>query len=94
MITLVLVTTAVVIVVQVGLWYHGHLRHEMALRTRMKRDVIVTLHSEQSFSGVLFERDTVCLVLRNAVHLQPQGQTPVDGELLVRWAEVAYVQLP
>jgi hypothetical protein len=42
----------------------------------------------------MFERDALVLVLRDAVDLQPNAPVPVDGELLVRWAEVAYVQLP
>lgn len=69
-------------------------RSERVLQARMSNEVIVTLKSGDSFSGVMYERDALCLVLRNAVDLQPQAPVPVDGELLVHWAEVAYVQLP
>jgi small nuclear ribonucleoprotein (snRNP)-like protein len=69
-------------------------RQEKALRARMRSDVIVTLKSGDSFSGVMFDRDALTVVLRNAVDLRPQAPVPVDGELLIRWAEVAYVQLP
>ncbi len=91
----VAVAALVVLVVSVAVaWTLEHRRSEAALQARVRRDVIVTLHDGQSFSGVLFDRDTVCLILRNAIDLQPQASVPVDGELLIRWAEVAYVQLP
>jgi small nuclear ribonucleoprotein (snRNP)-like protein len=76
------------------LWTVEHRKAENALRGRMRRAVIVTLKTGESFSGVMFERDALVLVLRDAVDLQPNAPVPVDGELLVRWAEVAYVQLP
>lgn len=94
MVALVVATTALVLAVQVWHWWSDRQRSERALQGRMRREVIVTLHSGESFSGVLFDRDALVLVLRNAVHLQPQANVPVDGELLVRWAEVAYVQSP
>lgn len=91
---LVVISTAVVLVAQVGLWYHSHLRHEQALRSRICHEVIVTLKTGESFSGILFDRDALVMVLRSAADLQPQAPVPVDGELLIRWENVAYVQLP
>lgn len=75
-------------------WVLERRRSERALQSRMRQRVIVTTKTGESFSGVMFERDALMLVLRDAVHLQPNAQVPVDGELLVPWAEVAYVQSP
>jgi small nuclear ribonucleoprotein (snRNP)-like protein len=69
-------------------------RSASALQSRMRSDVIVTLKTGASFAGVLYERDALVMVLRQAVDLQPNNPVPIDGELLVRWAEVDFVQLP
>ena len=60
----------------------------------MRADIIVTLKAGQSFAGVLFETDRRLIVLRDATELQVQATVPVDGELIVRWDDVAYIQKP
>jgi small nuclear ribonucleoprotein (snRNP)-like protein len=89
-----LVAISLAVLIAAVAWGVERWKREAALQGRMRREVIVTLKTGESFSGVMFERDAVVMVLRNAVDLQPNAPVPVDGELLVRWAEVAYVQLP
>lgn len=67
------------------------------LRSRLRRRVLVTLHSGEAFDGVLFDADRQALVLRNAsqVGVANRGTpVPVDGEVVVLLEDVAYLQLP
>lgn len=64
------------------------------LTSRMRTEVNVTLKSGDEFQGVLFEQDHRILVLRGATQHLPQAVVPVDGELLLRWDDVAYIQKP
>jgi small nuclear ribonucleoprotein (snRNP)-like protein len=75
---------------QVAVWWWSN----RSLRGRMRADIIVTLKAGQSFAGVLFETDRRLIVLRDATELQVQATVPVDGELIVRWDDVAYIQKP
>jgi hypothetical protein len=69
-------------------------------RTRILRDrtsctFIVTTKSGQAFRGVLFDHDKRCLVLRNTEALDGQsGPIPIDGELLLLWDDVAFMNRP
>lgn len=69
------------------------------LNRRIRSTVILTLKSGAAFQGVLFEADRTAYVLRNASLLEPTTNpdasvTPVDGELVVLAADVAYMQVP
>lgn len=67
------------------------------LRQRLRRRVIVTLKSGESFGGVLYEADADAIVLRNAEAIgmgERQSNLAVDGEVLVLRADVSYFQLP
>lgn len=67
------------------------------LKARLRRRVIVTTKTGDAFAGVLFEADANAWVLREAEVLAGgpnRGNLPVDGELLVLAADVAYVQMP
>lgn len=67
------------------------------LRDRLRRKVLVTLKTGETFSGVLYEVDSESIVLRNAEapDAGPRGATVgVDGELLILRPDVAFVQLP
>lgn len=67
------------------------------LEARVRSRVVVTTASGLSFRGVLAEMDDRALVLRETLAVgvgQSQGDIPVDGELLLLWADVAYVQRP
>lgn len=66
------------------------------IKKRLHYRVVVTLKSGAAFHGVLWETDRVALVLRDAQAVPDGTQAPVgvDGELLLLWADVDYVQRP
>lgn len=58
---------------------------------------MVTLKSGDSFDGVLYSADTSALVLRQAAAVgagENKTDLPLDGELLVLLADVAFIQRP
>jgi hypothetical protein len=64
------------------------------LANRERCVFIVTTKSGQSYRGVLFDSDSRCLVLRNAEALDGNTQPiPIDGELLLMTADVAFLAL-
>lgn len=66
-----------------------------AIRARVRHFAIVTLKSGVTFRGVVYEWDETAVVLREAQLLEAGGDRvpqPVDGELLLLVAEVAYAQ--
>lgn len=68
------------------------------IREHVRRRCIVTLKTGEGFGGVLFSADSEAIVLREAVLLDDSAtdrtSSPVDGELLVLRADVAYLQFP
>jgi small nuclear ribonucleoprotein (snRNP)-like protein len=60
----------------------------------VRRTVIVTLTTDKSFRGVLWERTREHLVLRNA-ELQIPRATPatVDGEVVIDRSKVEFIQV-
>lgn len=63
------------------------------MRSRVRDRVVVTLKAGGTFRGVLFDADARSLVLRDAEVVAPSDRpVPVDGELLVARADVAYFQ--
>lgn len=73
------------------MWGVDRHRLESCVRGRLRDHVVVTLKSGETFSGVLFEADRSTVVL---VRAEAQPDVPVDGELLLRWSEISYVQRP
>lgn len=66
-------------------------------RQRLRRQVIVTLKTGESFAGILFDVDKELLVLRKAHMLDVPAagdRAPVDGEVLVLRDEVSFLQVP
>lgn len=67
------------------------------LRKRVNRRLVVTLKGGQAFDGVLWSHDRQALVLRN-VSVLGEGRDgdplPVDGEVLILLADVAFIQRP
>ncbi len=80
------------LVVAAVVWW----RPKAILRSRRRKQVVVTLKSGGAFEGVLYESDARSLVLRNATSVAdpPAPGYAVDGELLLLWSEVLYVQIP
>lgn len=67
------------------------------LRDRICSRVVVSLKSGDAFAGVLFEADGGAMVLRDAAAIgagENRADLPLDGELLVLVADVAYIQVP
>lgn len=67
------------------------------LRDRLRSRVVVTTSGGLSFKGILFDFDATALILRETIAVgagQRQSDIPLDGELVILWAEVAYVQKP
>lgn len=62
--------------------------------SRMRERVLVTLHSGEAFSGVLWEADARAWVLRNAEAVTHNERLPVDGEVVVLTANIAYANKP
>jgi hypothetical protein len=57
-----------------------------------KRVIVNT--DDHSFSGVLYKQIGPLLVLKDAVMLTPSAPpTPLDGELIIERAKVAFVQV-
>lgn len=65
------------------------------LAGRERSVVIVTTKPGRSYRGVLWDFDRTCLVLRNSEALDgAEGPLPVDGELLLMWSDVEFVNRP
>lgn len=87
------VALTVVVVVQIGLvswWVPG----DRLVRRRVRKKLVVTLKTGETVGGVLVDADRWSFVLRQASMLGGDGAVPVDGELIVSRADVAYVQKP
>jgi small nuclear ribonucleoprotein (snRNP)-like protein len=65
------------------------------VRSHLRHRLVVTLKSGEAFDGVLFEADPEAWVLRNANAVGHDGKTlPVDGEVLILTADIAFAQRP
>lgn len=73
------------------------MRRSRVLTSRLRERVIVTCKSGSSFAGILFSHDDRALVLRETEALgagENRANLPLDGELIVLTADVAYIQKP
>lgn len=67
------------------------------LSSRLRERVIVTTKTGDSFAGILFSHDSKALVIRETEALgagERRTNLPLDGELIVLLADVAYIQKP
>lgn len=65
------------------------------LNKRLRSSVVVSLRSGEAFCGILFAHDRRVLVLRNVEHLAATGErVVVDGEVILRWDHVDFIQVP
>ena len=72
-------------------------RKSSSLASLTKRRAIVTLKTGEAFAGVLYAADRESLCLRSAELVaagEKRGNLPVDGEVLILRADVAYLQFP
>lgn len=69
----------------------------LVLRNRWRERVVVTLKSGESFMGVLWSNDSRALVIRQASAVgagENRSDLPLDGEVIVLLADVAFLQRP
>lgn len=93
----VLLAVAVLLLAGATSWAAWAAAQPRVMKARMRHRVVVTLKDGGSFDGVLWETDSRVWVLRNAVALgagDRDADVPVDGEVLVMVADVAYAQRP
>ena len=67
------------------------------LSSRFRERVVVTTKPGPAFDGILYSADRHALVLRQASAVgagENQTDLPLDGELIVLLADVAYLQRP
>lgn len=67
------------------------------LRARLREQFIVTTKDGAAFSGLLYSEDGKALVLRQAEAIganEDKTNLPLDGEVIVLLADVAYLQRP
>lgn len=67
------------------------------LSSRLRESVLVTTKAGATFSGVLYSHDKTALVLRQALAVgegENKSDVPLDGELIVLFADVAFIQRP
>lgn len=67
------------------------------LRSRLRERFLVTTKDGAAFSGILYASDDKALVLRDAQAVgagENKTDLPLDGEIIVLVADVAYLQRP
>lgn len=67
------------------------------LTSRFRERVLVTVKSGETFSGILYSADKHALVLRGTEVVgagENKTDLPLDGELIVLLADVAWIQRP
>lgn len=67
------------------------------LSSRFRERVVVTTKAGESFDGVLYSADNKALVLRQTAAVgagENKTDLPLDGELIVLLADVAFIQRP
>lgn len=87
------VVLSVVVLVLVGVvawWVPG----DRLVRRRVRKRLVVTLKTGETIGGVLVDGDRWSYVFRQAQMLGGDSAVPVDGELIVARADVAYIQKP
>lgn len=70
-------------------------RQSRILPSRFRESVVVTTKDGVSFAGILFAADRSSLVVRKAEAVgagENRTNLPLDGELILLLADVAYIQ--
>lgn len=73
------------------------MRRSRIFQSRLRERVIVTTKEAGAFAGLLYSEDGKALVLRDTQAIgagEDRTDVPIDGELIVLLADVAYVQRP
>lgn len=71
------------------------MKRDRILRDRRREEILVTLKSGETFSGVLIDHDERHLVLLAASAVSADGsKVKADGSVVLPWDNVAYWQKP
>lgn len=73
------------------------MRRSRIFQSRLRERVLVTTKAGAAFAGVLYSEDGKALVLRDTAAVaaaEDRTDVPIDGELIVLLADVAYIQRP
>lgn len=73
------------------------MRLPRAIKNRTFEQVVVTLKTGETFSGLLYEADGGAIVLTKSSAIgagENRSDVPLDGELLILLPDVAYIQKP
>lgn len=71
------------------------MKRSRVIASRLRERVVVTLKTGDSFAGLLFTHDNKALVLRETEALgagERRTNLALDGELILLFADVAYIQ--
>lgn len=69
-------------------------RHDRLIRQCLRERFVVTMHSKETFEGILLDADDKTVVLVDAFALTGRDRLAVDGTLYLPRAEVSYLQRP
>lgn len=73
------------------------MKRSRILTSRFREQVVVTLKTGDGFAGILYSADDKAIVLRQAAAVgagENKTDLPLDGELLLFVADVAWIQRP
>ncbi len=73
------------------------MKRSRVLSSRFRERVLVTTKAGATFDGILYSTDRFALVLRQASAVgegENQTDLPLDGELILLLADVAWLQRP
>jgi len=63
-------------------------------RTLVRKKVVVNLHSDRAFVGILWAKRGPLLILRNAVMHEPGAEpSVVDGQIVIERDQVEFIQI-
>jgi len=63
-------------------------------RTLVRKKVVVNLHSDRAFVGILWAKRGPLLILRNAVMHEPGAEPSfVDGQIVIERDQVEFIQI-
>jgi hypothetical protein len=72
-------------------------RSSKVLRSRLRERFLVTTKDGASFSGLLYTEDHRAIVLHDSEAIgagENKTNLPIDGEIIILLADVAYMQRP
>lgn len=69
-------------------------RRDRLVRRALRERFVVTLHTKETFEGLLLDVDDNTVHLTDAYALEGKSRLSVDGDLFLPRAQVSYMQKP